>query len=353
MASSQPSPRKRRLVLDSTPGVLSDRLGKTVASDQLLYNQFPSLHAFIRARRGASNLTTVPHLHHPAKPLLQHLSTIGFPAQFSSDPWSLQQKDDAVLRGPHQSSYQYIDFLRDELADMVDRATWIVLPYSRLRHLPNLRISPMGVVPQNERRPRPIVDYSFSGVNRDTVALAPREAMQYGRAFERILSQVVHANPRFGPVKFLKIDIADGFYRVWLDIATIPTLAVTIPSLPGEQSLLALPLALPMGWTESPPAFCTVTETIADLTNHRLHRRHPFGVHRLEQLADAASPPPVLPSPAASSLSVPPPNPLLSHYRRPVAAVDVFVGDDFLAVAQPPTTSRTRRTLMHTIDSVF
>ena len=262
-----------------------------------------------------------------------------------------------MTRGPHHSSFQHIDFLRDELADMVDQATWLVLPYARLRHIPNLRISPMGVVPQNERRPRPIVDYSFSGVNRDTVLLAPRKAMQFGRALERLITQVVRSNPLFGPVQFLKIDIADGFYRVWLDIDTIPTLAVSIPSLPGEQPLLALPLALPMGWTESPPAFCTVTKTIADVTNHRLHRRRKFGQHPLEALADV-SPPSLLPLPSSPDTSystttaLPPLNPLLSFSRQPVSAVDVFV-DDFLAIAQPPTASRTRRTLMHTIDNVF
>ena len=195
-----------------------------------------------------------------------------------STPWSRQQNDAAILRGPHNSAHEHIDFLRDELADMVDRATWMVLPYHTVRHIPNLRISPMGVVPQHERRPRPIVDYTFSGINDDTVPLAPAEAMQFGRALERIIAQVVHNNPRFGPVHFIKLDIADGFYRVGLRVEDIPKLAVAIPSLPGELPLVALPLALPMGWTQSPPMFSAVTETIADVANQRLRhyqRSHP------------------------------------------------------------------------------
>jgi len=272
-------------------------------------------------------------------------------------PWSLSQRDAAVHRGPHRSAHDFVDFLRDELADMVDRATWVVLPYSLLRHLPDLRISPMGVVPQHERRPRPIVDYSFSGVNRDTLSLAPHEAMQFGHALERIITQTVRSDPRFGPVKFLKIDIADGFYRVWLHIHDIPTLAVAIPHLPGEPDLLALPLALPMGWTQSPPAFCTVTETIADVANSYLHRHRHWPPHRLDPLADSPSLDAIaLPAPtsatAATTTSLPPPNPLLRHLRRPLAAVDVFV-DDFIALAQPATQHSTRRTLMHTIDQVF
>ena len=335
-----------------------DRLGKQIVRDQFLFQRFTSLRDFIRYRRGNSNLTDMTTIdHHPARPLLQHLATTGFPARMTTLPWSMPQRDAAVTRGPHRSSYQYITFLRDELADMVDRATWLVLPYQLLRHLPNLRVSPMGVVPQHERRPRPIVDYSFSGVNHDTLTLAPSEAMQFGHALERIISQTVHSDPRFGPVKFLKIDIADGFYRVWLHIDDIPTLAVSIPTLPGEAPLLALPLALPMGWTQSPPAFCTVTETIADLTNFQLHRRRHWPPHRLDALADspsqdAVSLPEPTPASATTATSLPPPNPLLPRLRRPLAAVDVFV-DDFIAMSQPSTQSRTRRTLMHTIDQVF
>ena len=274
-------------------------------------------------------------------------------------PWTLAQRDAAVLRGPHKSSQDFITFLRDELADMVDRATWVVLPYRSLRLIPNLRISPMGVVPQHERRPRPIVDYSFSGVNADTVPLAPHEAMQFGRALERIIRLVVLSNPRFGPVQFLKLDIADGFYRVWLRVCDVPTLAVSIPTLPGEEPLLALPLALPMGWTQSPPAFCAVTETIADMANHRLRLqlRHPgrclVPPHRLDNVADTAPPP----AAARPSLSLDPTlarDPLLTLYHRPTQVVDVFV-DDFIGVAQgnTPALSRVRRTLMHTIDDVF
>ena len=35
----------------------------------------------------------------------------------------------------------------------------------------------------------------------------------------------------------------------------IPTLSVAFPVGPGEEPVVALPLTLPMGWTESPPYF--------------------------------------------------------------------------------------------------
>ena len=69
-----------------------------------------------------------------------------------------------------------------------------------------------------------------------------------------------------------KIDIADGFYRVWLQIADIPQLGVALPTTPGGDPLVAFPLALPMGWVESPPYFTSLTETSCGLANNMLAR---------------------------------------------------------------------------------
>ena len=135
------------------------------------------------------------------------------------------------------------------MLDFCRQGYWIVLPYDMVRHWPALRVSPLGAVPQRDRRPRLIVDYSFSNVNQETVLLSPHEAMQFGRALHRVLTRIVHADPRYGPVALAKIDIADGFYRVWLRLDDIPKLGVVLPL------LIAFPLALPMGWVESPPYF--------------------------------------------------------------------------------------------------
>ncbi len=50
-----------------------------------------------------------------------------------------------------------------------------------------LRVSPMGIMPQQDRRSRVIVDYSFHGVNDDTICLGPNKAMQFAKALERLL----------------------------------------------------------------------------------------------------------------------------------------------------------------------
>ncbi|NJN71149.1 MAG: hypothetical protein HC801_13350 [Nitrospira sp.] len=113
----------------------------------------------------------------------------------------------------------------------------------------------MGVVPQRGRRPRLIVDLSFYDINLDTISLAPKEAMQFGRTLERILYQIRHANPRFGPVYLSKVDLSDGFYRIQLNGSAIAKLAVALPRFPNEEQLLALPLVLPMGWIDSTALF--------------------------------------------------------------------------------------------------
>jgi hypothetical protein len=39
------------------------------------------------------------------------------------------------------------------MADMFEKGQWIALPFDQVKDLPNLRISPIGVVPQRDRRP--------------------------------------------------------------------------------------------------------------------------------------------------------------------------------------------------------
>ena len=239
--------------------------------------------------------------------------------------------------------------------DFCEQGYWAVLPYAIVRQWKGLRISPLGVVPQRDRRPRLTVDYSFSGVNEDTVPLAPKEAMQFGRALQRIMSKIVHADQRFGPVYMAKIDIADGFYRVWL-VTTYgyPQVRRGTAYIARTASAGGFPLALPMGWVESPPYFTTFTETACDLANMELHARNSTRacstVHRLE--AVAATPPAdtVEAQVKGEATRVT----RLGHRQGcpPVAAVDVYV-DDFLLLAQTANKrQRVMRTTLHAIDDV-
>ena len=151
--------------------------------------------------------STVRHLPHKAGRLLWR----GAPVPLHTCPWTPQRIHQAVLRGPHKSARDQVDFVCQEILDFCSQGFWAVLPLAAALPLPNLRVSLLGVVPQRDRRPRLIVDYTYSHVNQETIRLAPPEAMQFGRALPRLLSHLVHANPRFGPAKLAKVDIADGF----------------------------------------------------------------------------------------------------------------------------------------------
>jgi hypothetical protein len=311
-------------------------------------------------QRGRSNISRgVRYLPHRAARLLHHLGQRGASVTMSTAPWEQTRRDAAAARGPHKSSLGEREFVSEEMIDFCRQGSWIVLPYDVVSDWPGLRISPLGVVPQRDRRPRLIVDYTFSHVNADTVLLAPRDAMQFGRALQRVLTRIVHANPRYGPVHLAKIDIADGFYRVWLQVADIPKLGVALPTTLGAVSLIAFPLALPMGWVESPPYFTAMTETACDLANQALQSNMPavprerlHVEHRLEQVADTApaeaAHPPVTPPGGRPTTTT-----LAGHSRLPVAAVDVYV-DDFLLMAQTARQrERVLRAALYSIDDVF
>ena len=210
------------------------------------------------------------NFNHPATRILKQYKKHSAPVKLLTQPWSEAQLQSKLHRGPHKSCHEHLEFLQEELVDMINKKQWVILPYDVAQHLPGLRLSPPGIVPQRERRPRWICNYSFYKVNDETVELFCKESMQFGHALDCILREILLANPKFGPVNLIKIDIADGFY--WMDInpTDIPKLAGIFPTLPRQQRLVALPLVLPMEWKNSPPVFCTATETAANLANQKL-----------------------------------------------------------------------------------
>lgn len=239
---------------------------------------------------------------------------------------------------------------------MVQKGQWLVLPYKEVQDLPGLRVSPLGIMPQHDRQPRTIVDYTYSGVNTETQSLAPKEAMQFGKALTRILTKIVRVDACHGPVKLIKVDVADGFYQIHLAPQHIPSLGVAFPPTPSGTQLVAFPLVLPMGWVESPPLFCVATETIADLANASLQQGISVPPHRLRALADTPAPPFEIPRPPELTTfeSTALPNHPVGPCRRPLKYVDVYV-DNFIGLAQgnSNTCNQVRDHLFMAIDKVF
>ena len=188
--------------------------------------------------------------------------------------------------------------------------------------------------------------------------------MQLGRALNRVLHRIATADPADSPVYLMKLDLSDGFYRVPLRDSDIPLLGVAFPVAPGETPLVAMPLVLPMGWTESPPYFCSATETIADLANNLAHSTWSPPPHPLE-VAAATAPE----ADTALTLTAPAPPPFQHALHRPVSVptahrsrrrrrplryADVFVDDEILvAQGDPASLNAFHRKLLHLNDRVF
>lgn len=277
----------------------------------------------------------------------------GVPVVLHSAPWSLSQLDARAARGSHPSALEHIDFLGEEFLDFGRKGFWILLPYEAIKNEPGLRLSPLGVVPHDGRRPRVISDYSFWFINGETADLAPPGAMQFGTAPLRMQEDLMRANPIFGPVYMSKNDMSDGFYRIRLTSSGSLKLAVILPAglVPDQPQLVALPLVLPMGWTQSPPWFCACTETIADLTNEDLRRNKRFAPHPLGIKA------------AITDFQVEDHHLIRkipkSHesrlYDRPLRKVEIFV-DDFIGMGQNDPQNpleNQRAALSHNIDKIF
>ena len=332
-------------------GKLKDRIEK----DKSLFENL-GWKEFVKRKRSGDDFGNLNKLPHHTRRLLRQYKHRGAPVVVKTEPWTSLTLAEAVKRGPHKSCLDHIDFLEEEFVDMMDKGQWVILPFSVVSTLKNLRISPPGVVPQRGRRPRWICDYTWSNVNQDTVPIAPMEAMQFGHALDRILRQILLANPELGPVQLIKIDISDGFYRIGLRIDDIPKLGVIFPTRDGEEPLIALPLVLPMGWTNSPPIFSAATETSADLANFKLRNNSPTVSHPLDDLATNVK---LETQPSAHTPKHPisineQRDPSLPSPTQRAAYVDVFV-DDFIAICQGPEgeQKRVRTTLMHAIDTVF
>jgi hypothetical protein len=238
---------------------------------------------------------------------------------------------------------------------MIHKGQWVLLPARLVLHETNLRLIPLGVVPQRYRRPRTICDYSFFFVNLDTIPLAPPESMQFGRALWRILQQVSDADPRLGPVHLSKIDIADGFYRIAIKADDVPNLGVMFPS-EGEP-LIGFPLVFPMGWMQSPLLFTAATETVANLANHNMRDKLASSPHRLDDVSET-------PPPAAATVPraragqaptrLPPKSSPAGRPAPPVKRWDVYV-DDLIGMVQGNRAHQrdAKRVLLHALDSVF
>lgn len=284
---------------------------------------------------------------------LAEYAASGVPVDCGAE-WSPATIQLAIEKGPHQSAAvpEAWELFEEDVKYQVEAGFSRIVEWDAIKDaLPRkLKISPVALVPQANRRPRIILDLSFpvrlgreivqQAVNDSTEPLAdPRAIDQIGKVMPRTLEFMANA-PREHPIYFSKYDISDGFWRMVVARGEEWNFAYVLPQPPGAPVRLVVPNALQMGWKESPGYFCSASETARDIAAdlagfNGVQRELPM--HRLEEL-----------------IQLPPPEQGSRPDVTPWSAIEVYV-DDFILMSQEDRSGlqRLTRATLHGIESIF
>jgi hypothetical protein len=257
----------------------------------------------------------------------------------------------AVDRGPHQSALapEAIQQLNEEVTAKVKAGQARIVDWLDIRDNPppQLKISPISMIPHKSRKYRTILDLSFSlklqdggvipSVNETSVKTAPRGSIdQIGHSLSRIIHAMA-STPDDAKVFMAKWDIKDGFWRMDCKEGEEWNFSYILPQHDAPSTKLVVPNSLQMGWIESPPYFCAASETARDVAEQYVNA--PLGegpnnhMIRHSKTSDAYSD-----LPSSSEKDGDP-------FRY---LIEVYV-DDFMGLAIPTS----QRTLDHVANSVM
>ena len=207
------------------------------------------------------------------------------------------------------------------------------------------------MIPHKSRLFRAILDLSFQlrvngkklpSVNIASVIKAPQKAMaQLGFVLKRIIFQMGKEYDLNKPFMYSKVDIKDGFWRLMVSADNAWHFCYVLPPVLGKAELddieIVVPNALQMGWCESPPLFCTATETARDviekLTNAPTLPQHPLESYLIPE------------TPVAKH------DPISTHHTT----LEVYV-DDFISMTNDiaqDNLAHLSRAMLHGAHSVF
>jgi hypothetical protein len=174
--ASTPAPSTADELLDKINGLV-----QALAADYVSTSSWSEILEKFRGQEGDFH-PQIKRLPHAAAELLEDLHVTVDKVKLSTPKWTMAQKEAALARGPHQSSDAHTAFLHSEFFAMIQKKHLILLPAALVTTEEELGISPLGVLPQQDRRIRSIIDYTFYCINEETVVMAPPESMQFGKA---------------------------------------------------------------------------------------------------------------------------------------------------------------------------
>ena len=294
---------------------------------------------------------------HPASAMLESYSTNGCPVQCGPN-WSIQQILAALQRGLHISAKDLIatECLHNETNDKVKGGFAKIVKWGDIKHNipPALKLSPIAMIPHKSRLFRCILDLSFqikikgqklNSVNNGTQPMAPQKSMpQLGHVLRRIISTMKqHYNIKI-TFYFSKCDLKDGFCRMTVNSKDAWNFCYVLPPLNKhhtniDNTRIVVPHALQMGWAESPPFFCSATETARDIIQFYMSITKTLPTHPLEHHLYQTT-----------------------HYTKSLSTsankintTEMYV-DDFIAITNNNTQDNIKhmsRAILHGIHSIF
>jgi hypothetical protein len=184
---------------------------------------------------------------------------------------------------------------------------------------------------------------TYKSVNETTNKQAKWQSMaQLGLCIQRMVATLADNYNLKKPFHFVKLDIKDGFWRMAVSDENAWNFVYVLPSLrelkdEGDIELV-VPNSLQMGWCESPPFFCSGSETARDVIAH-LMTKQGLPQHRIEHDMLAA----IMKDAKSKSAE---PN---------ITLFEVFV-DDFVGLTNNGAKEHLRkisRAMIHGIHSIF
>ncbi|KAL7458421.1 hypothetical protein ACHAWC_009998 [Mediolabrus comicus] len=217
-------------------------------------------------------------LEHPAAEVLLEYASGGCPT-LTGNNWSREMIEAAIARGTHKSarSPEAIAYFQSEIEQKLAAGQVKVYNWDDIKDNlpPQMKISPLALVPHKSRAFRAILDLSFrlrleSGatvpsVNETSQKTAPKAACeQLGHVLNRIIHAMAEAEDD-AKVFMAKFDVKDGFWRLNCQQGEEWNFAYVLPQEEGKPVKIVVPTSLQMGWIESPPFFCAASETARDV----------------------------------------------------------------------------------------
>ena len=309
---------------------------------------------------------------HPAAEMLHKLSTTGCPLDCGKH-WSKEHILQALKRGAHISAKEpeAAKYLHRETQEKIKGKYLKVVKWKDIKdsYPPQLKLSPVAMIPHKSRSYRCILDLSFQlridnkqhpSVNSNTNSRAPKKAMsQLGIVITRIITNMAKQYNTNKPFMFCKCDIKDGFWRMSVHPDDAWNFCYVLPPITKIKNIdeleIVVPQALQMGWEESPPWFSSATETARDTINYYIVATESLPEHPLEHhmIPSKITSPPNIPTKRQLIPSTK--NNIKNNSTTNTEEIEVYV-DDFIGMTNNTNSNNLThlsRAILHGIHSFF